>query len=292
MEYVEIIKHTCEKCAIKWWPQFAFHSTDVTNAVSILSSGYLYSRIKASELRLMRNDNASPEVINMTESAALSNVRFYFRPLTPTQYYNEGFKHPQIRYDGQENANMPVPIFLLFDLDKLLKLPQTRFSELAQAGHGAVTFSGVEAFSKLNFSNIYSNGYVDDDVRAYRHAELLYPDAFPIEGMLRYVLCRNEIEKTTLMNLLRRHSSKAFYEYKNIIRVCRKDLFEKNGLLLDAVAYAGDSVSFSFADTYSKRKYEMSQMKAKNLQHLPPLHATFRFEWLNGWSAPSLCTNQ
>ena len=68
----------------------------------------------------MRNDNASRQVIDMTNSGVVSKVRFYFRPLTPTQHYNEGYKHPALRYDQDENANVPVPIFLLFDLEKLL----------------------------------------------------------------------------------------------------------------------------------------------------------------------------
>ena len=113
MEYIDIIRDNSEKRSpVSWWPKFAFHYTDVTNAVSILSSGFLYSRADATHLRVMENDNASRQVIDMTDSAVVSKVRFYFRPLTPTQYYNEGYKHPALRYDGDENANVPVPIFL------------------------------------------------------------------------------------------------------------------------------------------------------------------------------------
>ena len=118
MTFYEIIQQNCEKAPVGWWPRYAYHYTDVSNAVNILSTGYLYSRIKTQEANLMANDNASIQVINMTESATTSYVRFYFRPLTPTQYYNEGFKHSCIRYDD-ENANVPVPVFLLFDLEKV-----------------------------------------------------------------------------------------------------------------------------------------------------------------------------
>ena len=160
MEYIDIIRDNSENHSpVAWWPKFAFHYTDVTNAVSILSSGFLYSRADAANMRVMKNDNASRQVIDMTNSDVVSKVRFYFRPLTPTQYYNEGYKHPALRYDGDENANVPVPIFLLFDLEKLLALPGVEFSETSQAGHGARVYSGVEAFSRLNFDYIYDNSF-------------------------------------------------------------------------------------------------------------------------------------
>lgn len=156
MDYSEIIRDNCAKHSpVSWWPRFAFHYTDVKNAVSILSSGYLYSRVNAARHGVMQNDNASRQVIDMTDNNVTSMVRFYFRPLTPTQYYNEGYKHPALRYDHDENANVPVPIFLLFDLEAVLKIPGVQFSETSQAGHGSLRYSGEEAFSRLNFDYIY-----------------------------------------------------------------------------------------------------------------------------------------
>ena len=63
MEYIDIIRDNSEnRSPVSWWPKFAFHYTDVTNAVSILSSGFLYSRADATHLRVMKNDNASRQV--------------------------------------------------------------------------------------------------------------------------------------------------------------------------------------------------------------------------------------
>ena len=143
MGFLEVIQDNCKNhCKVSWWPRFAFHYTDVTNAVSILSEGTLFSRTDAQRFHIMQNDNASRQVIDMTNSNVVSMVRFYFRPLTPTQYYNEGYKHPALRYDGDENANTPVPIFFLFDLASILSLPEVQFSETSQAGYGATVFSG------------------------------------------------------------------------------------------------------------------------------------------------------
>lgn len=280
MTFSEIIQQNCNTASVKWWPRYAFHYTDVSNAVNILSTGYLYSRIRAQETSAMANDNASIQVINMTESAATSSVRFYFRPLTPTQYYNEGFKHEAIRYCNDENANVPVPVFFLFDLEKLLKEPLTKFSELSQAGHSAPLSSGVDEFQKLDFNKIYSKGYVEEEIRKYRHAEILYPNSYQIANNLKYVLCRNEIEKTTLMTLLKRKDPKNFYKYKGMIKVCKADMFEYNGLFLKNVSFGINSISFAFADTYPKSKYEQSQISKLECEDLNPVLAEFQFKWI------------
>lgn len=98
----------------------------------------------------------------MTHSGAESTVRFYFRPLTPTQYHNEGFKHPLLRYCHDLNANVPVPVFFLFDLNSLLQLPDTQFSEQSLAGGGGNLLSGEDDFAALNFIQIYKTGYMED----------------------------------------------------------------------------------------------------------------------------------
>ena len=202
MSYSDIIlDNRFHHSPVRWWPKFAFHYTDVTNAVSILDSGMLFSRSNAEHLGLMHNDNASRQVIDMTQAEAQSCVRFYFRPLTPTQYYNEGFKHIQLRYDDDENANTPVPIFFLFDLAKLLSLPGVRFSEQKQAGYGSTLLQGEDDFAKMNFDYIYSIGPKNiGEMKPYRHAEILHQNSMPIDTCLRYIGCRNKVERLTLMN--------------------------------------------------------------------------------------------
>lgn len=285
MEYSDIIKINCEKHSnVPWWPKFAYHYTDVTNAVSILSSGFLYSRVNAERMKLMQNDNASRQVIDMTQTVAVANVRFYFRPLTPTQYYNEGFKHADLRYDNDKDANVPVPIFFLFNLEKLLKMKDIRFSEVAQSGYGDTLYSGIDEFQKLDFAKIYSNGYLTDpELKKYRHAELLYPNAFEIEkeNCIEAVLCRNNIEQTTLLNLLKEKDTKNYYKYKPIIKVCRENMFENNGLYVDDCRYHAGKVSISFSKTYSKANYTIRQKSKNCIETLAPVDARAEFDWLH-----------
>lgn len=283
MTYKDIIRDNCENhSSVSWWPKFAFHYTDISNAISILHSGFLYSRASATYLKVMKNDNASRQVIDMTNSNVVSKVRFYFRPLTPTQYYNEGYKHSALRYDGDENANVPIPIFLLFDLEKLLSLPGVQFSETSQAGHGSEVYSGVDAFSQLNFDYIYDNSYENfDATKLYRHAEITHPNSLQIDSCLCNILCRSSLERTTLLNLLRKEDYKAFLKYKDIIKVPKRDTFENNGLFIADCSYNNCTISISFSDTYVAKRYIEREMAKANLNHLPPLKVTIRIKWFN-----------
>ncbi len=282
MNYREVIKENCEKHSpVKWWPRFAFHYTDLANAVSVLSCGKLYSRISAEMLGLMANDNACRQVIDITRSSAKASVRFYFRPLTPTQYYNEGFKHPALRYDGDMNANVPVPIFLLFDLEKLLSMPGVKFSESSQSGHGCKLCDSVEEFAQFEFDKIYSAGWSEnfDELKRYRHAEILYPDEFEIDSCIKWVLCRNNVERITLLNHLKEENTNAYQKYLARIKVCREDLFEKNGLFVSDCQYHSGVISVSFSESSNKTKYTRRMMSKNHVTTLSPIRGRLELKW-------------
>ena len=283
MEYIDIIRENCAKHSpVNWWPKFAFHCTDVTNAVSILRSGFIYSRADASHLGVMKNDNASRQVIDMTNPDVVSKVRFYFRPLTPTQYYNEGYKHPALRYDGDENANIPVPIFLLFDLEKLLALPGVQFSETSQAGHGSKLYSGVENFSKLNFDYIYdnNNNYENlEQTKSYRHAEIVHPNSMAIDSCISHILCRNDLERSTLLNMLRETDNVTLKRYQDRIKTYKRNIFENNGVFLVECLYHENAISISFSDAYAGKNYIDRMMAKKELKNLSPIKVKVWLTW-------------
>lgn len=258
MTYKEIIENNCKSICgnNRWWPKYAFHYTDVSNAIGILKEGYLYSRYDAASRHLMQNDNASRQVIDMTYSGATADVRFYFRPLTPTQYHNEGYKHSAIRYYQDENANVPVPVFFLFDLEDLLLLPEVSFSETSLAGHGGKLISGADAFAKLNFEEIYKTGWMENTIleKQYRQAEIVHRGPFSIEDRLRAIICRNDVERQTLLNILRRESNKLFARYNSKIFVMQ-ECFENNALYISECTYYGDKAVVGFSSTAGKYRY-------------------------------------
>lgn len=282
MGFKEIIEQNKRLAPVHWWPLYAYHFTDVSNAVSILESRILYSRTKAKELGAMVNDNASRQVINMTTQATASFVRFYFRPLTPTQYYNEGFKHLRLRYDGDLNANVPVPVFFFFRLEKLLKDPQTSFSLGSEAGRGSPRMQGEAAFSTFDFQKIYSNvPYTSKEHEekkregSLRHSEILYPDYYDIEKSLAGIVCRNNVEMQTLLNLLRDKSNRLFLYWQPKIKTINdnQDLYYSNGLFVDNCLYYDNTLSIVFSDPVKRKTF------AKYVENIEPVNLIVRFEW-------------
>lgn len=292
MTYADIIKNTQDSLdsSINWWAKFAFHFTDIKNAVKILELGKMYSRTKVNEKNIMKNDNASYSVISMTSPEVQDYVRFYFRPLTPTQYYNEGYKHPEIRYDQGLNANIPIPIFFMFDLNKLLEDPFTKFSENGEAGHGAPMLSGIDNFAKLAFGKIYGHGPMQDvnEEKKYRQAEILYPNSYDIDASLMYIVCRNKFEQSMLVSMLDKQNRKLLLKYGNRIKVySSNNLFQKNGVFLNDIQFTNNILGFLFENNPAKRRYVngyYSNPKRNFLNDnkpLSPLKLLFTFEWKN-----------
>lgn len=282
MTYDEIINKNKNMLSseYKWWATHAFHFTALENAISILKSGVLYSRIKAEQNSLMHNENASRAVISVTDSEVLSYARFYFRPLTPTQYHNEGYKHPQLRYDIQ-GANISIPVFFVFRLNSLLSDNKTAFSCRSKAGHNNEILAGVEKFARLNFEQIYTHSPMSnpEEEKKYRQAEVLYPDAYKIDDSLEVILCRSEVERNTLLKKLKEEDQKTYEKYKSLIKVGKKNVFENNGFFVKSVSYCRGSLAISINDSFNKKDYTNRQMKKNKVTELSPMQAKFLYEW-------------
>ena len=281
--YSDIIKKNYGRSYVRWWPQYAYHYTDISNVIDILTSGRIYSRINADNMKLMKNDNASKQVIDMTNPEIASYVRFYFRPLTPTQFYNEGFKHSKIRYDGDMNANVPVPVFLVFNLNKLLSDSATKFSETSQAGYGTTLYNTVSDFEKLDFDKIYGGGALSKEDVPYRHAEIVYPEYYEIDRSIVGIACRNEVEKQSLCNMLSEKEQAIFHKYQKIIRVKKNDMFENNGLFISDCDYHRDSLGIRFSNTKSKRDYLHRAIKHNSEIDISSLQVSMKvvFDWMD-----------
>ena len=112
------------------WPQYAFHYTDLRNAVKIFETKSLLSRQQLENMGALPVSSGSSEVLAWTEGWIKDCVRFYFRPKTPTQYHTEGVKsQAALAVSRFPDAHCPVPVFLLFDLADLLCMQETKFSE-------------------------------------------------------------------------------------------------------------------------------------------------------------------
>ena len=188
--------------ARQWWPICLFHCTDITNVVSILRQGEIVSRNRITAVGQLPMDIASPDVIEGTDSRWPGYVRLYFRPKTPTQYNNEGF-----RPVGQRalNSHCPVPVYLIFDALAVLSRTDSCFSDGNLGSANANVYEDVSFLEQIPFDLVYHDTRFDrserDQVVDHRNAEVLVPQRMGLES-LRYIGCRSDAEYKTLLHLL------------------------------------------------------------------------------------------
>jgi len=185
--------------AQNWWTKYLFHFTDITNALLILESGSMYSREKAIELDLMKNDNANDSVIAQTSTLHKQYARLYFGPSTPTQYSNEGIKPKDCITD---NAHCPIPIMFVFDFIKVFMLDDVSFTDGNLATNPNI-FNDVKDLKELDFNLIYHRTWFESEDRNKiinaRHSEVLVKGKLSLENNLSVLVVRSEAEKETLL---------------------------------------------------------------------------------------------
>lgn len=138
-----------------WWSKSLFHFTDISNALSILEHQALLSRSKATELGLMKNDNANADVISKTSEEHQKYARLYFAPSTPIQHSNEGFRpKSEIKY----NAHCPMPIMFVFNFYKVFMLDNIKFTDGNLATNPAI-YNNIFDLNQLNFNLIYHRSW-------------------------------------------------------------------------------------------------------------------------------------
>lgn len=109
-----------------------YHFTHLFNVLEVLKSKKILSRNRAQDLSKLKFDSAGG-VVGRTAKAH-SYARFYFRPNTPTQFYNEclGWDYEMTIRQGKKDVSYypqalnlglpkcPIPVFLEFDLREVL----------------------------------------------------------------------------------------------------------------------------------------------------------------------------
>ena len=231
--------------ARSWWPRFVFHYTDLQNIGSILETGFLFSRNEAIHRSCLSADVASHDVLDVTPDKYKDYVRLYFRPKTPTQFRNEGIRPSKNLYFG---AHCPIPVMLLFDAQDILTRHTTRFSNGSLAGNFPIDIGRTASFfENLPFRDIYHNSPFHEDERKLivtrRHAEVIVPNRLDLKS-LRYIWCRSQAEKETLVSLLSHHQLTKWSD--KIFHGNKYDLFFCRWSYVDRVEVANTKVEFKF----------------------------------------------
>lgn len=184
------------------WPDYLFHFTDISNAVKMLQEGMLFSRSELEKRKSPITDIASPEIISSTPSEWKGYVRLYFRPRTPMQYRNEGFR--PIRQRELGGAHCPVPIVFIFDAKNILTNKKTKFSD-GNLAAGAAVGEDSNFFLSIPFQKVYHDESIGENEKRniifHRHAEVIIPDSLDLSN-LKFIWCRSQAEFETLVHLL------------------------------------------------------------------------------------------
>ncbi len=228
--------------ARQWWPDCLFHCTDITNAASILRQGELLSRSLAVSTSQLAVDIAAPEVIAHTNPQWQDYVRLYFRPKTPTQYQNEGFRPVGQR---EFDSHCPVLVYFIFDALAVLSREDCLFTE-GNAAAVAATPSGAVSFLKqIPFDLVYHDSWFDPSERRQivhrRAAEVLVPQRMGLES-LRYIGCRSPAERETLWYLLPRNTRSRWLRQI----VIKPSLFNRKWTFVERVEMSDTQLVFRF----------------------------------------------
>lgn len=246
-EHIEAWSARLKPLGREWWPHHVYHSTDVRNAVNILMSGCVYSRLEAEKLGLMKVDNASPTIIEQTREGHKGYARLYFRPRTPTHYRCEGIRPPDKReLDG---AHCPVPVFFLFDAYAVLAAEETEFSDGNMAKTGVIYDNSRDFFLSIPFDKVFHHDWFEpeslegDEIIFHRMAEVLVHNSLPLDPYLKCIACRSVAERQTLLHLL---PADICRKWEQKITLGVHGLFERKWTYVEEVTMHGEKVTFYF----------------------------------------------
>jgi hypothetical protein len=202
-----------------YWGGFVYHFSHVDNAVQIIKNKKVQSRNRATIL-----GDAAGSVVHRRNDAH-SFARFYFRPKTPTQFYNEflgvrrssGYQKDGLFVSWYDRSRVlgypkcPVPIFFSFSLQELL----FRFPEKCHISNGNmqsswVRFGSVDQMVDLfNTDDLfispekYSNSDFFRRYLNYTQQEFLFSDELDFSQLATVrIFCASEENKKLLVALL------------------------------------------------------------------------------------------
>ncbi len=211
-----------------WWPYFLFHFCDVHSVVEILKSDELCSPFESGEDFHSRWDKF---------------VRLYFRPRTPDLFRAEGFRPLTQQHSA---GYSPMPVYLLFDMEAVICMPESRFSE-GDPARLKKTYKTPAMFRDFPFDAVYHDSWFmpdeRDEIMMSRRAQVVIPDRMGLES-LQYIWCRSPAEYETLRTLLPEDIWRGWRD--KVTARTDFNLFNRKWLYVDSVALAEKQVRFSF----------------------------------------------
>ena len=210
---------------------YIYHFTHLFNAIAVIKARKILSRNRAEELGLLKYDSAGAVV--MRSNMAHPYARFYFRPCTPTQYYNEalgadsklgemGYGRPYYdEYTGEQIfpkiwkskypkalglglPKCPIPVFFRFDLEEVLSvMPELcYYSDRNMQSNNPCVYKIVDTPSHLGIDYLYDTM---KEAKARAKSDGGY-DSSEIDRYMKYsqqeFLVKSEFDFSKLKSLL------------------------------------------------------------------------------------------
>lgn len=211
-----------DKIEQQWseWKGSIYHFSHIDNAVEIIKNRKIQSRHKAT----IKGD-AAGNVVHRRDDAH-DYARFYFRPHTPTQFYNEflgknttdGYNSKNYGwiswYDKARNLGFPkcpIPIFFRFSLKEVLfKNEKQCCVSNGNMQTNSTQFGSIDKMiNKFGFEDLYytPQRYATkedyDRYRNYAQQEFLVKDELSFDDLNDYeIVCPSKTDRTLLINLL------------------------------------------------------------------------------------------
>jgi len=192
------------------WSGFVYHFTHLTNAIQIIKNKKILSRNLA-QTESSKFSDAAGSVVHRRDTAH-EFARFYFRPKTPTQFYNEclGKDINDGNYYTKANGlglpKCPVPIFFKFDLEEIFSVMQDKC--FASNGNLQKNNSKIgtisEMYNKFNFEHVFSSINSSDinDYMQWSQQEFLVKNFFDFSKLKKYeILVMNESDLAQLYQI-------------------------------------------------------------------------------------------
>ena len=202
------------------WKGHIYHFSHIDNAIEIIKNRKIQSRNKAN----IKGD-AAGNVVHLRNDAH-DYARFYFRPHTPTQFYNEflgknttdgynsnnyGWVSWYEKARGLGFPKCPIPIFFKFSLQEVLFKDEKQCCiSNGNMQTGSTQFGSIEKMTnKFGFEDLYYTPReyaTKEDYNRYRNfaqQEFLVKDELSFNSLQDFeIICPTDSDKKLLINLL------------------------------------------------------------------------------------------
>lgn len=223
------------------WPRLLFRHEPLENAASIIRDRLLLSRARSVGRRQL--DIAGADVIALTDRAH-SYARLYFRPRNPTQYHVEGVKKvTDPFFNGEVRVHAPILTMFVFSARRILTSPKVEFSDGNMQTKGTETGNSEAFFETIDFQKVYHMGGIGGDysIITSRCAEVLVPEALPLNEYLEGIYCRSQAERTTLLHHI---GNEADFWAPKIFVSADQTMFERRYTLVESVLLRRTGIEF------------------------------------------------